>query len=251
MPALDRSSRVPYYYQLKAILLDEIRRLAEKGGSPVVLPTERELQETYQVSRSVVRQAVQELVAEGLVVREQGRGTFALPEKLRHDPQGDGIRTLGLSGYLKVHGMRSGARLLRRWQATAEGAARAALELPPDAAVLRFERLRLADDIPIGLQEVALPWDLGERLADDDLTYGGDSSMDYLRERLGLAIGVSTRTIEAIALDARRAEMLEGDVGQPALCVRRTVKDLTGRPVEFFDAVYRGDYFEYSLQFDH
>lgn len=251
MPALDRSSRVPYYYQLKAILLDEIRRLAEKEGGPAVLPTERELQETYQVSRSVVRQAIQELVSEGLVVREQGRGTFAMPEKLQHDPQGDGVRTLGLSGYLKVHGMRSGARLLRRWQATAEGAARAALELPPDGLVLRFERLRLADDIPIGLQEVAMPWELGEGLEDEDLTYGGDSSMNYLRERLGLTIGVSTRTIEAIALDPRRAEMLHGTAGQPVLRVRRTVKDLSGRPVEYFDAVYRGDYFEYSLRFDH
>lgn len=251
MPALDRSSRVPYYYQLKAILLDQIRRRAEEEGGPVVLPTERQLQETYRVSRSVVRQAIQELVIEGLVVREQGRGTFAIPEKLRHDPQGDGVRTLGLSGYLKVHGMRSSTRLLRRWQGAAEGAARAALELPPDSPVLRFERLRLADNVPIGLQEVTLPWHLGEGLVDEDLTYYGDSSMDYLRERLGTTIGTSTRTIGAIALDRRCAEMLDGAAGQPALRVRRTVKDLAGRPVEYFDAVYRGDYFEYSLQFDH
>lgn len=250
MPTLDRSSRVPYYYQLKTILLDEIHRLAEADGGPVVLPTERELQETYGVSRSVVRQAIQELVSEGLVVREQGRGTFAVPEKLQHNPQGDGVRTLGLSGYLKGHGMRSSTRLLRRWRATADGAARVALELGTNAAVLRFERLRLADDIPIGLQDVTLPWELAEGLADADLVYG-DSSMDYLRARLGTTIGTSTRTIEAIALDPRRAETLKGTPGQPALRVRRTVKDLTGRPVEYFDAVYRGDYFEYSLQFDH
>ncbi len=247
---LDKRSPVPYYHQLKTILLEQIRAFDGAASGSLALPTERELQDTYGVSRSVVRQALQELVAEGFVVREQGRGTFALPEKLRHNPQPDGVRALGLSGYLKGHGMRSSTRLLARTVTTPDAQAAIALMLAHDARVLRFERLRLADDTPIGLQTVTLPWSLAGSLADEDLVYG-DSSIAYLRDKLGLSIGKSARTIEAVALAPEEAAALRAEPGQPALRVRRTVRDLHDRPVEFFDAVYRGDHFEYSLEFDH
>ncbi len=240
---------MPYYHQLKAILLEKIRAMTA-DDMPVALPTERELQDTYKVSRSVVRQAVQELVAEGFVAREQGRGTFALPEKVRHNPQPDGIRTLGMSGYLKVHGMKPSTQLLSRQRTTPDALAAEALELAADTLVLRFERLRLASDVPIGVHIVTLPWALGEGLEDADLLYG-DSSMDYLQHRLGLSIGTSARSIEAVALDDRHAQVLGAAVGQPALRVRRTVRATDGRPLEYFDAVYRGDMFEYSLEFQH
>ncbi len=253
MVNLDRASPVPFYHQLKSILLEQIRTL-DGGAEPVLLPTERELQERYGVSRSVVRQAVQELVAEGYVVREQGRGTFALPKRVRHNPQPDKARSHGLSGYLKVHGLRSSTQLLSRRLGPPDPQAAAALELEPDAAVLRFERLRLAADVPIGLQTVTLPADLAAGvhggLADEDLLYG-EASMDYLGSRLGLEVGTSARTIAATLLDEHHAEVLRGEPGEPALRVRRTVRSKSGRPVEYFDAVYRGDLFEYSLEFEH
>lgn len=251
MPGLNRASPVPYYHQLKAILLEQIKAL-EGSGQRVPLPTERELQETYQVSRSVVRQAIQELVNEGYVVREQGRGTFAVPRRLRHNPQPDKARSQGLSGYLKVHGMRSSTRLLSRRVGPVEPHAAAALELAPGAPVLRFERLRLADDVPIGLQVVTVPAELVDSvtLADDDLLYG-ESSMDYLKDKLGIDVGTSSRTIAATLLDEVHAAVLQGRPGEPALRVCRTVRSVAGRPVEHFDAVYRGDLFEYSLEFEH
>jgi GntR family transcriptional regulator len=250
MQVLDRDSPIPYYHQLKLILLDRIRELAPAEGAPVALPTEKELQEAYGVSRSVVRQAIQELVHDGFVVRQQGRGTYALPGKVQHNPHADGVRTLGLSGYMKVRGLESGTRLLRRARTTPGEAAREALGLEADAAVLYFERLRLASEIPIGIQAVTVPWDLGSRLRDEDLTYG-EGSTDYLRDRLGMAIASSRRTIEAVGLEPAQAELLGTVEGVPALRVRRVIRDARDRAVEYFDAIYRGDYFQYSLEFDH
>ena len=249
---LNRTSPVPYYHQLKAILLEQIREM-EDAHKPVLLPTERELQEKYGVSRSVVRQAIQELVAEGLVVREQGRGTFALP-KVRHSPQPDKVRTHGLSYYLKVHGMRSATELVTRVTGKPDAQAAVALEIDPASTVLRFERLRLAADAPIGLQTVTLPSRVTDAvsgtLSDEDLLYG-ESSLDYLRDRLGIEIGTSTRNIAATLLEERHARVLGAEAGEPALRVRRVVRSSAGVPVEYFDAVYRGDSFEYSLEFDH
>ncbi len=253
MPNLNRSSPLPYYHQLKAIILEQILKM-DGNQEPVLLPTEKELQERYQVSRSVVRQAIQELVLEGYVVREQGRGTFALPQRVRHNPQPDTVRSLGLSGYLKDRGLTSNTSLISRAVEKPGAQAAIALELPPGATVLRFERVRLAADVPIGLQVVSLPADLVASVPggiDDDGLLYGESSMDYLSERLGLDIGTSTRTIEATALDDHHAELLRGHPGQPALRVKRVVRDIHGKPVEYFDAVYRGDMFEYTLEFDH
>ncbi len=257
MPYLDRASPLPYYHQLKAILRDQIMEQVEAARDPfepVLLPTEKELQERYKVSRSVVRQAITELVQEGVVVREQGRGTFALPHKARHNPQPEKARSLGLSGYLKERGIPSGTRLISRATVEADADAADALGLGDDRMVLRFERARTAGTETIGLQTVSLPLALVSalptELADADLLYGA-SSLEYLTGRLGLTLGTSHRTIEAVPLSDHGAELLGAPAGRPALRVRRVVHDVRGRPVEYFDAVYLGDKFEYSLEFDH
>lgn len=253
MTPLNRDSPVPYYHQLKAILLEQIMALKD-SQQPVLLPTEKDLQDKYQVSRSVVRQAVQELVQEGVVVREQGRGTFALPDKLRHNPQPEKARSLGLSGFMKERGITPNTQLLSRQVSDASAEAALALQLADDKRVLRFERLRLAGEKPIGIQRVSLPVTRiaggPTALADADLLYGA-ASLDYLGTRLGISIGKSIRTIEAVALDAHTAELLGAPVGQPSLHVKRVTYETAGNPIEYFDAVYRGDQFEYSLEFDH
>ena len=77
--SINKESRIPLYYQLIDILIEMI----EKGyiSENDQLPSERELCETYNVSRSTVRQAMQELEREGYVYREHGKGTFVSPKK--------------------------------------------------------------------------------------------------------------------------------------------------------------------------
>ena len=159
MTTLNRDSPVPYYHQLKAILIEQIMALKD-AQQPVLLPTEKDLQEKYQVSRSVVRQAVQELVQEGVVVREQGRGTFALPNKLRHNPQPEKARSHGLSGYMKERGIAPNTRLLSREAGHASAEAVLALERDLLPASLHFETPNphiAFDDLNLAVAARALP----------------------------------------------------------------------------------------------
>ncbi len=77
---LNRKIPVPLYYQLKEIIKEEIEEGKLKPGDPI--PSERELSEKYGISRPTVRQALKELVYEGWLTREKGRGTFISKPKI-------------------------------------------------------------------------------------------------------------------------------------------------------------------------
>ena len=99
---IHRNSPIPIYHQLKEILLKKIRTGEWEPGA--LIPSERELCETYGISRMTARQAITDLVNEGVCFREQGRGTFVSPRKI----------TAATSAPLRLHG-----RYTRPW-ATAQ-----------------------------------------------------------------------------------------------------------------------------------
>ena len=83
--SIDHNSPVPLYHQLKALLKQQIQSdMWEEGDR---LPGEQQLEETYQVSRTTVRQALKELEAEGLITRHPGRGTYVAPLKIGEGPE--------------------------------------------------------------------------------------------------------------------------------------------------------------------
>src|ERR671914_2399761 len=77
---IDHDSPVPFYYQLKQILVEEIETGHYESGDK--LPSEHDLCQAFKVSRTVVRQALNELEMEGLLRRRKGRGTFVMPKKV-------------------------------------------------------------------------------------------------------------------------------------------------------------------------
>ena len=80
---LDKTVPIPLYFQLKSLLLEEIKN----GGYPVdgLIPTEKELSEMFQISRTTVRQAITELVQEGWLYRIKSKGTFVARVKSKQD----------------------------------------------------------------------------------------------------------------------------------------------------------------------
>ena len=236
MPILNRNSSIPLYFQLKQHLLDEIESGRWKPGD--LIPGDLELQRLYGVSRSPVRQALQELSQEGRVIRSPGRGTFVTEPKLSHGPQAGHT----LSDSLRARGQPPGWRVLAYGTVPAPRRVALNLQVEPGSPVFWSSRLRLADREPIG----HLVAHAAVREGEIDLTALADGrSLDYLAAADHLRGAGADRTIEAVAADEEQAALLGFEVAAPMLLVRRLVVTAGGRPIEDFRGIYRGDRFQY------
>ncbi len=236
---IDRSTAIPFYHQLKQILLQQIRHGELRPGQR--LPTERELQERYELSRTTVRQAINELVGEGVLHRERGRGTFISKPKVRHGPQ----RPFGLSA-----GAKPGWKVLGVHTVLPPDKVAKQLELAKGEEALRIERLRLSDGEPIGLHRAYVPASLQLEFTERELVEG-NSSLSYLAGKQGLSFSESHRVIQAVtSTSGRECKLLKTTKGAALLLVERTTISAQGKPVEFLRAIYRGDRFEYYIHFE-
>lgn len=231
---IHKASPLPYYAQLAGLLRDAITDgLLEPGSA---LPSEAQLGESYQLSRTAVRQALGELAAEGLVRKEKGRGTFVRGPR-RADLVVQELR--GFYDELTERGYAVETELLS--VVTDESSADEAtlLEIPTGAEVTRVERLRYADGAPICVTTTILVASRFPGLADRDLR--GGSLYRLLREEYGAITGRGHRMIEAVAADRAMARHLGVRAGAPLLKLSSINHDANDAPFELFIAHYRAD----------
>jgi GntR family transcriptional regulator len=234
---VEAAGLAPKYSRLKVKLLAMIGGL-EPGSA---IPTERELCTLYGVSRTTVRQALQELVHEGQLYRRQGRGTFVAPPKL--------VQTMQLKGHteeMEAQGLRPGSRPLSAGDVAASPELAAFFGLAEGAPVHRIVRVRLVDDEPIALQTVYLDaarfGDVGESLT------GWVSLYRLLRDRYDTQIAGGEETVEAGAADTATAELLNVEAGAPLLVLHRRSWEADGRPIEWSESLYRGDRYRMAVR---
>jgi GntR family transcriptional regulator len=223
-------ARVPKYYRLKQELRQEIGQLTP--GSAIA--AERVLSGRFGVSRTTVRQALQELVIEGLLQRFQGRGTFVAGPKL--------AQALQLTSYtedMATTGRRPGSRLLDAAVVPAPDNIAERLELLQPATVERLERLRLADTEPMAVEEVYLDAERFDGIG--AAMHHGTSLYRLLEEAYGVTLLRAEQTIETVLASPAEASLLETGTGLPLLLLTRISWDEQGRPVEYVRSLYRGD----------
>lgn len=246
MSPIERESPMPLYFQLKQLLAERIANGEWQPGD--MLPTEEQLGEQYELSRTTVRQALKELELEDRISRYRGRGTFVTKPKLSHsaDPR------FSLTDFLMQQGMQPGWRLLSaEWvQAPVDIAKRLSLEAGTE--VFRLCRLRLANEEPIGYHTAHAVRALLSTDADaagfDESRFLQGRSLDYLRATNRLVDSYANRTIEAIPASEETAGYLDIPLGSPILSIRRRVFTSDGIPVEQLWAVYRGDRLQYHIR---
>lgn len=228
---------VPRYYQLKEFIRERIRNGEWAPGMPI--PSERELCQRNGISRMTARQAVTELVNEGLLYREQGKGTFVGQAKI---PQ----QLISLTGFtedMQSREQRPGARVLdaEMWHADVETAERLRIKL--GQPVYRLRRLRLSDTEPLAIEDVCVCFIGCERLLERDFEH--DSLYRILIERFDIPPVAAEQEIEAGLADSDEASLLEIAPGSPVLRTRRVTTTRRGHPIEFAQSVYRGDKYRF------
>ena len=234
---LDRTKPLALYYQVAEILRGRIAAGELQPGDAI--PTEEELQRLFGISRATVRQAVRELVGEGLVRLERPRGTFVSRPKLQETlPE-----LISFSDEVRQQGLTPSSRVLATVLEPASAHVAARLGIGEGETVLRLERLRLADDRPIALMRSHLaPW-TGLGVGDD---YRG--SLHGLLLGRGIRLVDADQLIEAATATPEQARVLDCARRGALLTVDRVTYSADGRAAEHVVAVYRADRYAYRLR---
>ena len=237
---IDRTSLIPFYHQLKSLVVEQISWDGLAPGDR--LPSDHELCERYGVSRTVARQALGELESEGVLVREKGRGTFVAQPK---SAQGLVQSLAGLHDDVASHGMtlRSEVRRLETVPAPVDVARD--LQIATGAPVLLLERLRFISDLPWVLVTTYLPADLIGGLEQEDLEHG---SLYEIMDRHGVRPVKGRRSIEARVATAGLARDLGLAKGAAVRFLSSVGLTGAGRPVEVFHAFHRGDRTRFEVE---
>jgi len=237
MTAIDRSSPVPLYFQLKQLLLGKIQGGEWTPGT--LIPSELELQETYSLSRTTVRQTLSELVNEGYLTRQRGRGTFITQPKIAYDPS----RGIQINEYMDEYGVELGWRLLEQGWMNASQQVAEALQLRAGSRIFCLQRLRLAGQEVIGYHLAYTPERIAARVDASKLTVG--DSLNYLN---GVIKDVRiARTLEATLAQDRDRKLLSVERGSPILQMDRLVIGSDDTVLEYLYARFRGDRFKYKI----
>ncbi|MEN3186551.1 MAG: GntR family transcriptional regulator [Atribacterota bacterium] len=231
---LNRRVPIPLYYQLKEMIKEQIEDGSFQAGD--LLPSERELSERYGISRPTVRQAIKDLVYEGFLVREKGRGTYVSKPKINY---GFIQRFVTFYDDMAQHGLTVKTKVLRREIREAGKKIARFLNLDPQDQIIFLERLRFVEDEPVVRVQNHIPYRLCPELLKEDLS---DRSLYHLlSEKYGLKPHRAEIALEAMVADEVDASFLGIKVGAPILLMENITFTEGGIPMDFFQSRFRGD----------
>ncbi|UFN45050.1 GntR family transcriptional regulator [Nocardioides okcheonensis] len=217
--------------QLRTAIDDRLRSL----GPGDLLPAERVLAQELGVARMTLRRAIDTLVADGRLVRRPGSGTFvAGQEKVSQR-----LAVSSFSEDMRSRGLRPDSHTVSTRLAPAGTMLAAVLGVPAQTEVLRVRRLRLADDVPMALEDLHVPASVAPGLTGADLE--GASFYDLLEQRYGTRVVSGTQSVEPALVPAEEAGLLGVTAGDPVFLFERTSRLADGRVAEFVRSTYRGD----------
>ena len=236
-PPLDRTSPIPLYFQIAENLKEAIEAGTIAPGER--LDNELELAEQLGVSRPTVRQAIQRLVQQGLVVRRRGLGTVVVAPRILRP-----VALTSLYDDLAVAQRAPTTAVLSLEEIAASDEIAQVLSLAVGTPVLSIERLRFADETPLAIMHNYLPAKLLQGRTEADLEQTG--LYELLRSQ-GIQLHAADQVLAARRATVQEARLLQAPRSATVLTMTRTAFDLAGLPVEHGRHAYLADRYSFKM----
>ncbi|KAB0517634.1 GntR family transcriptional regulator [Pseudomonas extremorientalis] len=240
MNTLSSDARLPLYQRLRDQLIEQIANNRWRPGEAI--PTEAVLSAEYALSTGTVRKAVDALVSEGILERQQGRGTFVRRPQFQSSLFRF-FRFQGPSGERQV----PQSRILTVESVPAPSAVSEALGLAPEAQVIRIVRTRLFDVQPLLAEEIWLPRARFQALLDIDLAAQGPLLYPVYEDVCGQVVASAEETLTAESVNEVYARLLQVPVNSPVVVIERLARDYAGQPLEWRRSRGHAEHFRYRV----
>lgn len=234
---IDKKSPVPVYFQLKNAILDKIKNGEYAPGN--LIPSERELGEMLNISRMTVRQALNQLVSDGFLYREKGKGTFVAKGKIEQK------NIMSFSETVRRNGLTPSTQILEFSRKAVTADIAAILDISEGELIYHVRRLRLADDKPIAIEEVFIPEKYCRGLERFDLK---DSLYKLLREEYSYTFTYIDSITEAATPSKEEKGLLKIQPSTPVLRVSGTTHIENDIKLFHFRDSYRSDEYSYNVR---
>lgn len=233
MDQIVRTSKLPFYHQLYEILKARIVRGEWQPGA--MIPAESEIVQQYKVSRITARQALEQLVQDGLIYRERGRGTFVAQPTFEKTM----MRIRSFTDDMRQRGLKPQTKVLTKELVLATPEIAEYLDIQESEELVRFQRLRMAGDDPLAIEESFLIHRTCRGILDHD--FANESLREVLTREYGVRWIRATQHIRAILAPPQTAILLGVKPKSALLYVERVSYDEQNSPGEFLRIMYRGD----------
>lgn len=234
---LNKNSTIPVYYQLKEIIHKKIQNGEYVEGG--IIPSEREFAKDFGISRMTVRQALNQMVSEGTLVREKGRGTFVAKHKIQQK------NISSFSETVRAKGMVPSTKVLYFKKESSGEDVSNILNLSVGEQVYVIKRLRFANEIPVGLEQVFIPVHYCPDLESHQLEA---SLYQLINEKYGISIDYMDNTIEASVTAADERRLLNISTSTPVLRITGVSYISDGRKFSYERDIYRADQYSYNAR---
>ncbi|EPJ87876.1 MULTISPECIES: GntR family transcriptional regulator [Pseudomonas] len=241
MNRLSSDERLPLYQRLRDQLAEQIANNRWRPGEAI--PTEAALSSEYCLSTGTVRKAIDMLVADNILERQQGRGTYIRRPQFQSSlfrffrfQTAAGERQVPESRILSIEPM------------IAPSAVSQALGLIPDAPVIRLVRLRLLDAQPVLAEEIWLPRVLFQALLDTDLQLHGPLLYPIYETLCGQVVAYAEETLTAESVSDVHARLLHIPQNSPVVVIERLARNYAGQPLEWRRSRGHASHFRYSVE---
>ncbi|MFC0559142.1 GntR family transcriptional regulator [Halalkalibacter alkalisediminis] len=236
---LNHSSSIPLYAQLKDIIKAEISNGHYKHNQQ--LPTEVELCDIYGVSRITARRAISDLVEEGYLTRQQGKGTFVKEKILKREL----ISVNGFSEHIIQSGEKPNSQILSCDVVEATSQLTDLLHVNGDSPLLQLKRILYIDDEPFVLEIAHYPLERFHNL--QEYITQSTSTYEILSKKYNVTFSSNTKTINVILADSDQSKYLKCDLGQPLYFIEKIAYDINHVPVHTSSLFLRADRAKFTV----